>query len=421
MSGPKVVVIGAGSYTFGFGIVHDIVADHRLDGVEMVLVDVDREGAEGFAAVGRRMARELGVKVSFEATDDREAALPGADFVTTSVAVDLKRRMKNDWLIARRHGILQTAGECGSIGGLSYTLRSVPLVLSVCRDMERLCPRATLLNVTNPLTRVVLAANRYTSIRTVGFCYNALVGMRQAAAGLEMPFDEIDFTLAGLNHFSWITSIREKATGRDLYEEVRRLGTLGWFHPMMRKYLRETGHLPGDGDGHMNEFLPFDDALSVAMPEFAHGTADERAERRALVAAVGRGEADWRLLHHAWERPADYVNAVARDAETYFDFLNVPNRGAVPGLPEDMIVQVPATVDAAGAHAQAVEVPEAVLALLKPAAGASHWAVEAAVHSDLSAARKAIDADPAIGDKAAARAAFTEMLAANADILSGWR
>ena len=419
--GPKIVVIGAGSFTFGYGVIHDIIADHRLDGAEFVLVDLDVEAAEGFAGVGRRMARELGVRVSLSATGDRLAALPGADFVTTSVAVDLKRRMRNDWLIARRHGILQTTGECGSLGGLSYSLRSVPLILSVCRDMERLCPNATLLNVTNPLTRVVLAANRYTSIRTVGFCYNALVGMRAMAEGVGKTLFELDCTLAGLNHFAWLTDVREKGAGRDLYGEVRALANKGWFWPVTRKYLRETGYLPCDGDGHMNEFAPFDGALSVAMPEFGHGSPEERAERRALVIDVANGKEHWDRLHHSWERPGDYISAVVRNRPARFDFLNVMNDGFIDGLPRDMVVQVPATVDGNGVHPLKVAVPESVLRLLVPAAEASHWAVEAAVHSDLKAAHQAVDADPAITGKSGARAAFAEMLAANRDILPGWR
>jgi alpha-galactosidase len=367
------------------------------------------------------MARELGVRVSFQAMADRTAALPGADFVTTSIAVDLKRRMRNDWLIARRHGILQTAGECGSLGGLSYTLRSVPLALSVCRDMERLCPNATLLNVTNPLTRVALAANRYTSVRAIGFCYNALVGLRAVAEGLGKTLDELEYATAGLNHLSWLTGVRDRATGADLYCYVRALADEGWFWPVTRKYLRETGYLPCDSDGHMNEFLPFDDSLSVAMPEFGHGSPMERAERRALVLDVACGKEHWDRLHHSWERPGDYVSAVVRNKPTYFDFLNVMNDGYIDGLARDMVVQVPATVDGSGIRPHKAAIPEGVLRLLVPAAEASHWAVEAAVHADMKAAHRAIDADPAIADKSAARAAFAEMLEANRDILPDWQ
>ena len=192
----------------------------------------------------------------------------------------------------------------------------------------------------------------------------------------------------------------------------------------MRKYLRETGYLAGPGDDHMGEFVPFDADLSVGQPEFGHGTPAERAERRAQILRVAAGEDRWQYLHHAWERPMDYVNAVVRDKATRFDFLNIPNNGAIPGLPDDMIVEVPADVDARGARAAKFPaVPRPIMRLLEPVAETCHWAVEAAVKGDLSAAHKAIEADPAIAaaDRGAARAAFAEMLAAHADILANWR
>jgi alpha-galactosidase/6-phospho-beta-glucosidase family protein len=424
MNGPKIVVIGAGSYTFGFTMLHDAVIDHRLDGAEMHLVDRDLEMAQGYARIGERIAREHGVRMRFAATDDRVKALDGADFVTTSIAVDLKTRAATDWRIALKHGILQTQSECGSVGGLSYTMRSVPLVLGVCRDMERLCPKATLLNVTNPLTRVVLAAGRYSSIKTVGFCYVALVGRRLAAWALMTDPSELDVTFAGLNHFTWLLDIRDKKTGRDLYGDVRAAAEKGFYPPLVRKYLRETGYLAGPGDDHMGEFVPFDRDLSVGQPEFGHGTPAERTERRAQVLRVAAGEDRWQYLHHAWERPMDYVNAVVRDKVTRFDFLNVPNNGSIPGLPEDMIVEVPADVDASGARAVTLPpLPQSILRMLEPVAETCHWAVEAAVKGDLAAAHKAIDADPAVAaaDKGAARAAFAEMLVAHGDILDRWR
>ncbi len=420
MGGPKIAVIGAGSYTFGFSMIHGAVVDHRLDGAEMHLVDLDREIAEAYARIGERLAREQGVSMRFEGGDDREKALDGADFVTTSIAVDLKRRAATDWRIALKHGILQTNSEGGSIGGLSYTMRSAPLVLAVCRDMERLCPRATLLNVTNPLTRVVLAASRYSAIRTVGFCYVALVGWRMAARALMVEPADLDVTFAGLNHFSWLLDVRDRKTGRNLYPEVRAAAEKGFYAPLMRRYLRETGYLAGSGDDHMGEFVPFDGDLSVGHPEFGHGSPVERAQRRAQILRTAAGEDRWQYLHLAWERPMDYVAAVVRDKKTRFDFINIPNGGAIAGLADDAIVEVPAEVDARGAAAAKLPpMPQAVLRLLKPAAEASNWAVEAAAKGDLKAAHKAIDADPAIdgADKRAARAAFAEMLEAHKDLL----
>ena len=423
MTGPKIVVIGAGSYVFGFGLLYDAIVDHRLNGASIHLVDLDLGLAKAMEGIGRRLARQHGVTIEFFTTADRCAALPGADFVTTSVATDLLRRWRIDRRIARKHGIHETSGECGSVSGLSRTVRDVPLVLSICRDMERLCPNATLLNVSNPLSRVVLAATRYTKIRTVGFCYVALGGWWALASLLGLPTERIDALNAGLNHFSWFLEIRDRKTGENLYPRVRAEAGPETISPLALKYLKETGYFCPTGDAHMGEFVPFDPAISVEGGGH-HGSPEEREQRRAMLQRMAAGLEDWQplLTHRSWERPMDYVNAVVRDKLTRFDMLNVPNNGAIKGLSKDMIVEVPCDVDAKGARPRKTgSLPKPIARLCTPAAEAIHYAVEAAVKADLSLAHKAIDADPAITDKHAARAAFAEMLAAHADVLPAWK
>ena len=425
MNGPKIVVIGAGSYTFGFTMLHDAIVDHRLDGAEMHLVDLDLEMARGYAAIGERIAREHGVKMTFAAHDDRTKALDGADFVTTSIAVGLKTRAETDWRIALKHGILQTNSECGSVGGLSYTMRSVPLVLGVCRDMERLCPKATLLNVTNPLTRVVLAANRYSSIKTVGFCYVALVGRRLAAKALFAEPSDLDLDVrrpqpllvapryprqedrAAISTPTCAPPPRRAFTRRSCAStSARRVTSQA---PATTTWASLSPSTPTSPSGSLN--------LATGLPRSAPS-----AVRR--YSGSPRARTDGSICTTRGSAPMDYVNAAVRDKATRFDFLNIQNKGAIPGLPEDMIVEVPADVDARGARAAKLPtMPRPLMRLLEPVAETCHWAVEAAVKGDLSAAHKAIEADPAIAaaDRGAARAAFAEMLAAHADILANWR
>jgi len=423
MTGPKIVVIGAGSYVFGFGLLYDAIVDHRLNGASIHLVDLNLGLAKAMEGIGRRLARQHGVTIEFFTTTERCTALPGADFVTASVAIDLLRRWRIDREIAEKHGIHETSGECGSVSGLSRTVRDVPLILSICRDMERLCPNSPLLNVSNPLSRVVLAANRHTKIRTVGFCYVALGGWWTLARMLGLPAERLDVLNAGLNHFSWFLEIRDRKTGEDLYPRVRAEASPDTISPLALKYLKETGYLCPAGDSHMGEFVPFDPTISVEGGGH-HGRPEEREQRRAMLLRIAAGLDDWLplLTHRSWERPMDYVNAVVRDKLTRFDMLNVPNDGAIKGLPKDMIVEAPCEVDAKGARPRKIgALPKPIARLCTPAAEAIHYAAEAAVHADLALANKAIDADPAINDKQAARAAFAEMLAAHTDVLPAWR
>ena len=166
----KIVLIGAGSYVFAAGVVHDAIVDHRIDGLELSLVDVDLEAAQGMAAVAERMASDAGLEVEASATDDRAAALPGADYVVVCAEVQGARRWQMDYEVLSEAGMPEQARECGGLGGLLKALRTTTLVLDIARDMERLCPRAWLLDVTNPMPRVVTAVTRATKVRCAGFC-----------------------------------------------------------------------------------------------------------------------------------------------------------------------------------------------------------------------------------------------------------
>ncbi len=172
----KLVHIGAGSFVFAPTVLRDAIARHRLDGWQLVLVDPDAELVGAMAGMGRAMAAEEGVDLDVQWTTGRTDALPGADFVVLSAAIEGARRWQMDYEVLQRAGIPGQARECGGVGGLSYALRSVTLALGICRDMERLCPDALLLSVTNPLPRVLTAVRSHTDVRAVGFCNAAYQG-----------------------------------------------------------------------------------------------------------------------------------------------------------------------------------------------------------------------------------------------------
>ncbi len=225
MSSPttKIAAIGAGSFVFTQRLLHDVICRHRMAGCELVLMDLDAELAETMAAIARRMAADTDVTLTISSTGDRAVALRGADFVTASVAAQLLRRYEMDREVLRRHGIREPNAECGGLGGLSYTLRQVPLLLAIARDMERLCPSAWLLNVSNPLPRLVTAVARHTAIKVAGFCnvaWGSDDGYGNVGRLLGRPAAELDVVSAGLNHFAWLLSVRDRRTGEDLLPAV---------------------------------------------------------------------------------------------------------------------------------------------------------------------------------------------------------
>jgi alpha-galactosidase len=138
----KIVIIGAGSVSFGPGSLRDAIQCKELKGSKLVLVDLNEENLNLVTRLARRMNDEAGTGLIIEQTTDRKAALPEADFVITSVAINRDELWKKDWEIPLKHGLKQVLGENGGPGGLSHALRYIPIVLDICADMEQLCPNA---------------------------------------------------------------------------------------------------------------------------------------------------------------------------------------------------------------------------------------------------------------------------------------
>lgn len=415
----KIVLIGAGSHVFAPSVLNDAIVEHRLD-CELALVDLDRGMAGLMESVGRRMAAEAGAATRLSSTDDRREALPGADFVILSAAVQGATRWTMDRDILARAGTPDQARECGGVGGLSYALRSITLALDVCRDMEKLCPRAMLLDVTNPVPRVVTAVNNYTGIRAVGFCnvaWGGYPGYQRLAAMVGRGADEIEVATAGLNHFSWLVEITDRRTGEDLYglveEKVSAEGGL------ICKWRREYGGIGVSGAGHMGEYLPFDPENRYRESPPFHGDAGERRRRCETLRRIASGELDLNAhTHHCWERPLDVAVALGEGVDMDFDMVNVPNEGSLPQLPDGRTVEVPASARNGELRGRTgLSLPEGVAGICRAVSDVHELVSEAAATGERRPLESAIEVDPAITDKAAAARALDEMLEAHSDIL----
>jgi alpha-galactosidase/6-phospho-beta-glucosidase family protein len=420
----KIVHIGAGSFVFAPTVLRDAIARHRLDGWQLVLVDPDAELVTAMAGMGRAMALQEGVGIEVEWTTDRAAALPGADFVILSAAIEGARRWHMDYEICERAGIPGQARECGGLGGLGYALRSVTLALQVCRDMERLCPDALLLSVTNPLPRVLTAVRSHSRIRAIGFCnaaYQAPNGYGWLAGLLGRAEGDLRVTTAGLNHFAWLVDIRHAQTGEDLYpivEDRVREGR-GPAFQVLQNWLAEYGAVGVSGAHHMMEYLPASLGRGPAHPPF-HGTPEERRRRHEVLQAVAEGAVSWRdaELRFSWEHPVDVAAALARNEEAPFDMVNVPNEAWLSDLPEGRIVEVPACASAGRLSGCPVgRLPGRVSEICRAVSDVHEMVAEATATGDRALARRAVEIDPAIREKGSAMRALEEMLAAHADVL----
>ncbi|WP_127541430.1 hypothetical protein [Paenibacillus illinoisensis] len=428
----KVVLIGGGSFVFAPTVLEDAIVKHKLSG-KLVLVDVNKEIVEAMAGAGRRVARELKVPLEIEATIDREEALIGADYVIVSASPQGAQRWLTDFNILTEHGLSDQARECGGIGGLLNTFRSVTLILDICRDMEKLCPDAILLDVTNPMPRVVTAIERYSNIKGIGFCNIAFRGPKSyefLASLVNRSGDEIAVETAGLNHFAWVMSMMDKQTGESLLPQLidvlvkanwgkydsetkRELG-------IMREWYNLYGAVPAGAVDHHAEYLPYRENIHYTTSPPYHGTAKERQERLQELLNIADGKLDWQRLfiNPSWEHPIDLAVALQQGNYVELPILNVRNNYAIPQLPQDRIVEVPVTVESGVVKPKVVPPFSQQLAeLIHQISDIHEFSVKAAFTGDKEWVKLAVELDPAITQKETAHIVVEKMLKAHTDLL----
>ena len=428
----KIVLIGAGSAQFGTDMLCDLFeAREQLRGSTIWLVDVDPKALQTMAQVARRLNEATDAPFIIEATADRREALPDAQFVIISIAMRRNELWRLDFQIPLTHGVKQVLGENGGPGGMFHAMRNIPIVLDICRDIERLCPRALVLNLTNPEGRICLAARRYTDLQFVGLCHG--IGMAQHAIGqtLGLPPEEIDPKAGGLNHFNWILDLRHRSTGEDLYPAFKRAAAEKnieeasirnhRFPVKLCRYLMDTfGYWPLPSDDHVGEYLSYAWEY-CGLDGYDFDQADQGVEEnRARLSRWARGEdpLDELLGQRSGERAVPIITGVLGNTHQYELAVNLPNGGVIPNLPDWAIVEVPATVDAVGVHGIPVgPLPEPIAAMCHTQIAVIDRLVEAAVHGDRTAARQALLLDPVVSGISQAEAVLDEMLEVNQEFL----
>ena len=456
MAACQVVIIGAGSASFGLGTLASLLHSERLRGSRLALVDSNARGLSLIDALARRLNREWDAGLTIQSSTRREELLPGADFVIVSIETGPREGLwQRDWEIPLRFGVRQPYGENGGPGGLAHTLRQVPAMLAIARDMERLCPAAWLINFANPLPRLCLAVSRYSSIKTVGLCHQIeiaymLVGVALAdRLGVEVPPGVnsnahpdtwplagivarqvrplVEIKAAGLNHFTWILEVRDRRSGEDLYPLFREafLALPPDFEPLTRAVWQATGLCPVPGDSHLAEYLPWcHDPQTRPWEKYNLFLYDwerarlERDRQWQAIEAMARGEAAIDGFRKAHGEGAVEIIEGLLGHQTRREAVNLPNQGYIAGLPEGAIVEVPAVVDGGGIRGLEVgPLPEMVTELCRREIAVASLAVDAAACGDRQKALQALLLDPCINDLDTAQAILEAYLAEYADYL----
>ncbi len=381
----KVAFIGAGSTVFAKTLIGDLLSFPELaDDLTLALMDVDDERLQTSEVVARRLA---GPGVRVDATLDRREALDGADYVVTMIQVGGYRPATVvDFDVPKRFGLRQTIGDTIGIGGIMRGLRTVPVLLDICRDMEALCPDAWLLQYVNPMAIACWAIVRTSSIRTVGLCHSVEGTARDLAADLGLPASELEYVCAGINHLAFYLDLRHR--GADMYPELRRVLEDGRFPEWNRvryELFKYFGYFSTESSEHLAEYVPWFikqartelvDEFNIPLDEYPRRCEVQISEREELRSSLSDGSS----LTGA--RSDEYAAGIVHALETGGSFAfngNVMNEDLIDNLPY-CCVEVPCVVGEGGITPQPVgSLPPQLAALIQTNVNVQALTVEAAL------------------------------------------
>lgn len=424
----KIVLIGAGSAMFTQGLVADMLHSPDLGPWRLGLVDIDPEALATADGLCRRMIAAAGADIAVEASLDRRDILPGADVVVTTIGVGKRRAWEADVFIPRKYGVYQPVGDTAMPGGISRAMRMIPALVDIARDVADLCPDAKFFNYSNPMTANCRAIRKATGVPVVGLCHGTFDVSRQLARFVGAPVAETATLFAGLNHLTFIFDLRWQ--GRDMWPVAREkltqtpLDDFAAHNPFSWSLFQAYGAYPSANDRHVTEFFPerfpggayYGKTLGVDAFSFegtiAHG---DQVYAEMQAQALGAKPLDERIFYRTvgeHEQLLSILHAMQNDTRELFA-VNLPNRGALPNLPADAVLELPAVATATGLRPIVIpDFSDPLAAIIARKLAAVELTVEAALRGDRALFVEALLADGAVTDVNIARKLADELLEA---------
>jgi len=429
---PKITIVGGGSTHWAPRLLTDFANTPSLHDCSVSLTDIEESSLPPMLTIAKHIVTTRGIGMDVTATTDLGQALEGADFVIIALSVGGFQSMAHDLEIPSRYGIWQPVGDSVGPGGITRSLRSIPVVLRIAGEVERVAPGATLINVSNPLTALCRAVSSQTSLTTVGLC-NELVGLQ---FWLSLVFDAdmraIDPVVAGVNHLPLVTALRIGdedgfALLRDILDDPGRLeGQPVWMTPPAASHwhrtdpsrdwtkadivannrvklevFRHLGVLPGSADTHVAEFFPWfvtaasDQGRAWGVHHYGlAGHSEDKVADGVWAAELENGGdiPQWT----SGELVAPLIDGVVTGTPRSLP-VNLPNTGQVADLPPGVVVECMGTVDGDGVRPRDTASAGAAAEHLRRVVASQELTVEAAVTGDRGLVLQAMLADPVAG------------------------
>ena len=404
----KIVLIGAGSHVFSRHLITDILSYPGLRDSTITLMDIAREPLDLVATFALKIVKQHGFNTKVEVTTNRREALDGADYVIITIQVGGSKTLRTDREIILKHGVDQGVGDTLGPGGVFYGARHVPVILEICHDMEELCPDAWLLNYTNPMAIISWAVSDYTRIKNVGLCHSVQSTSAQLAKYMGVPYDEISYWVAGINHMAWFLELKWR--GKDAYPLLReKLNNSAIYSGheahwagadvVRAEIFKAFGYFVTESSVHMSEYVPYFRKRSelyekyklkyLFTQDWMQKIEDEDEEfKRLLTSDEGLP------LNHSGEFGSVIINAMETGITTRING-NVKNNGLITNLLDGSCVEVPCMVDKHGISPCYIgDLPPQCAALNRTNINVQELAVQGIVEKDKTKIFHSILLDP---------------------------
>lgn len=417
----KIAFIGAGSTVFAKNLMGDILSFPEFADCTFALMDIDEKRLETSVQVAHIVNEYLGTNATIEATTNRRKALDGASYVICMIQVaGYKPGTVTDFDIPKKYGLRQTIGDTLGIGGIMRGLRTIPVLLDIAKDMEELCPDALFLNYVNPMAINQWALSKVSKIKTVGLCHSVPHTAHELSEDIAVPYEDINYLVAGINHMAFYLKFEDKNTGEDLYPRIQQVldeGCAPDWNLTRYELFKRTGYFVTESSEHLSEYVPWFikhdrpellEEFNIPLDEYLARCEAQITGWRMAQSARDRGEApSEQAIREALsginlmprmvdgtvhtimnfdkvERSVEYGSLIIHSMETGIErkiYGNVPNRGIITNLPDDCIVEVPCLVDKNGIQPTKIGViPPHLAALMQTNINVQSLTVEAAVN-----------------------------------------
>jgi alpha-galactosidase len=355
----KIAFIGAGSFGFTRTLVKDILTYPLLQDSTIALMDINKERLDYVSKAVNKIVAAGKYPAKVISTMDRQEALKGADAVMCTILSGGVDVWQHDIKIPKKYGIDFNVGDTRGIAGIFRALRTIPVMLDICRDIEKLCPDAIMLNYTNPMAMLCNAMQRATSVNVTGLCHSVQAMPNAFGKWLGIPGNEIDYLCAGINHQAWYLELKHK--GKDIYPQIRKAvkenKKIYNEEPVRNEMFLNLGYYVTESSGHNSEynwwFRKRDDLIKKYCSNVP-GRAWNPGEYAFILKDYQNRDKNrnWQKDIENWlakpevdlKRGHEYASAIINawmGGEIYGFNGNVMNNGIISNLPPEACVEVP--------------------------------------------------------------------------------